>query len=107
MVTRRMRPLRIAGRRVHQIGVPYHFGPNGIATGDGVNDLLPIAMDPNVQIGEFKVATCDIEPGRRPHGKALRTYVEAHAADSDARYDGGLTDRSPEDLQHRAEGREA
>ncbi|CAN5734977.1 formate dehydrogenase [soil metagenome] len=107
MVTRRMRPLRIAGRRVHQIGVPYHFGPNGIATGDGVNDLLPIAMDPNVQIGEFKVATCDIEPGRRPHGKALRTYVEAHAAGSDARYDGGLTDRSPEDLQHRAEGREA
>ena len=78
LVTERMRPLRIGGHTVHQIGVPYHFGPNGRAVGDAANDLLPIVLDPNVHISEFKAATCDIRPGRRPRGPALRAFVEAH-----------------------------
>ena len=29
LVTDRMTPIRIEGRPVHQIGLPYHWGPNG------------------------------------------------------------------------------
>jgi formate dehydrogenase major subunit len=103
MVTDRLRPWRINGRVVHQVGLPYHFGPGGIATGDGANDLLPIAMDPNVHIGEFKVATCAILPGRRPRGAALRAFVEGRVRTTDAGYAGGPPDFTPEDLEHEAE----
>ena len=46
--------------------------------GDSANDLLGLVLDPNVHIGEYKVATCDIRPGRRPRGPALTTYVEGY-----------------------------
>jgi formate dehydrogenase major subunit len=76
LVTERMKPLRIEGRETHQIGVPWHFGPNGLATGDSANNLLSITLDPNVHIQESKVLTCDIRPGRRPHGPELNALVE-------------------------------
>jgi formate dehydrogenase major subunit len=57
MVTQRLQP--------GVVGLPYHWGWRGISTGDSANDLLAIAMDPNVHIQESKVATCDIRPGRR------------------------------------------
>jgi len=65
MVTERVKPLRVGDREIHQIGLPYHWGQNGLARGDSANDLLALALDPNVQIGEYKAATCDIRPGRR------------------------------------------
>jgi formate dehydrogenase major subunit len=33
-------------------------------------------LDPNVHIQEVKAATCDVRPGRRPRGPALRRFVE-------------------------------
>jgi formate dehydrogenase major subunit len=75
MVTDRMKPLRVDGRVVHQIWMPYHWGPTGLTTGDVVNDLFGIVLDPNVFIQESKAATCDIRPGRRPRGPALLDYV--------------------------------
>ncbi|MGH9106161.1 MAG: molybdopterin dinucleotide binding domain-containing protein, partial [Acidimicrobiales bacterium] len=76
LVTERIRPLRVGGRTVHQIGLPFHWGPNGLSTGDSANDLLSAVVDPNVSIQEDKAATCDIRPGRRPRGPALRALVE-------------------------------
>jgi formate dehydrogenase major subunit len=76
LVSERMKPLRVEGRETHQIGVPWHYGTNGIATGDSANDLLSITLDPNVHIQESKVLTCDIRPGRRPHGPELRALVD-------------------------------
>jgi formate dehydrogenase major subunit len=76
MVTERMKPLTVQGKTVHQIGLPYHWGRNGYATGDAVNELTSIALDPNAHIEEVKALTADIHPGRRPRGDALRTYVE-------------------------------
>ena len=67
MVTRRNRPLVIAGDIVHQIAVPYHWGQVGRVRGDVVNDLFELVGDPNVHIPESKVATVDIVPGRRVH----------------------------------------
>jgi len=65
LVTKRMTPLRIGNRTIHQVGIPYHWGYKGISVGDSGNDLLPIALDPNVHIQESKAATCDIRSGRR------------------------------------------
>jgi formate dehydrogenase major subunit len=77
LVTERMTPLTIMGNTVHQIGLPYHWGVgrDAVVEGDGANDLLGVALDPNVQIQESKVGACDIIPGRRPHGDALLRFV--------------------------------
>ncbi|MCP2334293.1 formate dehydrogenase [Actinoalloteichus caeruleus] len=76
VVTDRMTPLFVQGRTVHQIGMPYHWGPNGYTTGDSANELSSITLDPNAHIQEVKAWTADIRPGRRPRGAALRRYVE-------------------------------
>jgi formate dehydrogenase major subunit len=72
LVTSRMKPMRIDGHTIHQIGLPYHWGYRGNVTGDVVNDLLAISEEPNVRIMETKALTCNITPGRRARGpKAL------------------------------------
>jgi formate dehydrogenase major subunit len=77
LVTDRMRPLRVAGRLVHQVGLPYHWGRSGLTTGDSANDLVNVTVEPNVRIQD-KVGTCDIQPGRRPRGPDLLTYVQGY-----------------------------
>ncbi len=78
LVTDRIPPLRVAGRTIHQVGLPYHWGSKGISTGDAANDLFPVVLDANVHIQETKAASCDIRPGRRPRGPALRRFVESY-----------------------------
>ncbi len=75
LVTERAKPLRHGDTVIHQIGVPWHWGSNGLSTGDAANELLSVALDPNVHIMETKAATCDIRPGRRPHGPDLVTFL--------------------------------
>ena len=75
MVTRRVRPMRVDGRVVHQVGLPYHWGQRGLTKGDAANDLAHMALDPNVHIQEVKAFTCDIQPGRRPRGAKLAQLV--------------------------------
>ncbi len=78
LVTDRLRPLRVEGRTVHQLWLPYHWGSTGLTTGDSANDLAGISLDPNVLIQESKVGTCDVRPGRRPTGRALLDLVSAY-----------------------------
>jgi formate dehydrogenase major subunit len=78
MVTERMKPLRADGRTVHQVGLPYHWAGRGLVTGDVVNDLFALALDPNVHIQEVKAASCDVVPGRRPRGEALLEFVAGY-----------------------------
>jgi formate dehydrogenase major subunit len=60
MVTRRIKPMMIDGRKTYQIGVPIHWGYRGIAEDEGrtsltsVNLLSPTAIDPNAYTPEFK-----------------------------------------------------
>ena len=77
LVTERLAPLRVGGRVLHQVGLPYHWGvgSQALVSGDSANDLLGVTLDPNVHIQESKVATCDIRAGRRPTGPALRELV--------------------------------
>jgi formate dehydrogenase major subunit len=61
LVTRRLRPLTIDGKTVHQIGMPWHWGYEGIVTGDVVNELTALVGDPNVTIHEGKAFVCNVE----------------------------------------------
>jgi formate dehydrogenase major subunit len=88
MVTERVKPVTVQGRTLHQIGLPYHWGPNGLTTGDAANELAHLALDPNVHIQEVKALACDIRPGRRPRGPALLTLVAAY------RERAGITDQT-------------
>jgi formate dehydrogenase major subunit len=66
LVTDRLAPLTLDGQTVHQVGLPYHWGANGLAPGDTVNELLGQVLDRNTHISEYKSLTCDVRPGRRP-----------------------------------------
>ncbi len=73
LITPRMRPLWVEGQRVHQVGLPWHWGYLGHSKGDIANDLLAISEEPNVRIMETKALMCSIVPGQRARGRdALR-----------------------------------
>jgi formate dehydrogenase major subunit len=78
LVTTRMRPLRIDGRIVHQVGLPYHWGYQGQVKGDVVNDLLVISEEPNVRIMETKALVCNVVPGRRPRKQAVLQRLDSY-----------------------------
>ena len=78
LVTSRIPPLTVAGRQLHQVGLPYHWGWAGYSTGDAANDLVEISLDPNVHIQEDKAFACDIRPGRRPRGAARPALVREY-----------------------------
>jgi formate dehydrogenase major subunit len=65
----------VLGQPVGGVVAPYHWGGVGIVTGDSANELLALALDNNVHIAEYKVATCDIQPGRRLRGPARLELV--------------------------------
>ena len=60
MVTRRIKPMMIDGKKTYQIGVPIHWGYRGIQEDAGktsltpANLLSPAAIDPNAYTPEFK-----------------------------------------------------
>lgn len=68
LVTERLRPFTIAERRVHQVGMPWHFGWQGLATGDIANVLTAIVGDPNTSMHENKALTCAVRKGRLQPG---------------------------------------
>jgi formate dehydrogenase major subunit len=78
LVTERIPPLTVQGQRLHQVGLPYHWGWAGYSTGDSANDLVEVSLDPNVHIQETKAFACDIRPGRRPTGAARPALVREY-----------------------------
>jgi formate dehydrogenase major subunit len=61
LVTRRLRPFTINGKLVHHVGMPWHWGWQGISTGAVVNELTSLVGDPNVSIHEGKAFVCNVE----------------------------------------------
>ncbi len=61
LVTGRLRPFTINGRRVHQVGLPFHWGYKGYSTGGIANSLTSMVLDPNVSMHESKAFVCNIE----------------------------------------------
>jgi len=82
LITARMRPLWVQGRTLHQVGLPYHWGPSGLAKGDVVNDLLAISEEPNVRIMETKSLLCNVTPGRRQSGAAALSQWKAQMGET-------------------------
>ena len=61
LVTRRMRPMTVAGKTIHHVGMPWHWGYQGLVTGAVTNDLSLMVGDPNVTIHEGKAFVCNVE----------------------------------------------
>jgi formate dehydrogenase-N alpha subunit len=67
MVTKRIKPMMIDGKKTYQIGIPIHWGYRGIAEDAGktslmtANQLSPAAIDPNAYTPEFKGFLVKIE----------------------------------------------
>jgi len=61
LVTDRIKSLTVAGQTVEVIGLPWHFGYQGLVTGDSANALTPRVGDPNTSIPEFKAFLVNAE----------------------------------------------
>lgn len=64
MVTRRLKPLLIDGRVIHQVGLPFHWAFAGEVVGANANDVTAVLADPNVSMHECKAFACDVRAGR-------------------------------------------
>ncbi|HHX49817.1 MAG TPA: formate dehydrogenase, partial [Clostridia bacterium] len=53
-------PLKVNGREVEIVGMPWCFGFKGLAVGASANDLTPFVGDPNTSIPEYKAFLCNI-----------------------------------------------
>lgn len=61
LVTPRLKPFYISGKKVHQVGIIWHFGYKGLVTGPSANELTPHVGDANTMIPEYKAFLCNVE----------------------------------------------
>ncbi len=83
LVTRRLKPFVIDGKVVHEVGIPWHWGYMGLATGDVTNDIVPMVGEPNTTIHEGKVFSGNLRLGRR-RLLAPQIFAERAALDTDS-----------------------
>ena len=65
LVTSRFKPFNLVDKKgkkmvVHQIGLPWHFGYEGLVTGASANLLTPHVGDANTNIPEYKAFLCNV-----------------------------------------------
>ena len=69
VVTKRIRPLRVNGKEIHTVGIPMHWGFDGLTKpGYLTNTLTPFVGDANTQTPEFKAFLVNVE--KAPAGVA-------------------------------------
>ena len=69
LVTKRIQPLKVNGKEVHTVGIPVHWGFNGLTRpGYLTNTLTPFVGDASVQTPEFKAFLVNVE--KAPEGVA-------------------------------------
>jgi anaerobic selenocysteine-containing dehydrogenase len=62
LVTNRFEPMNITGiGEVDQVGIFWHWGYTGIATGHSANRLTAHVGDANTRIPEYKAFLCKVE----------------------------------------------
>jgi anaerobic selenocysteine-containing dehydrogenase len=62
MVTKRIPTLKVAGKEVETVGIPIHWGFEGLAVpGYVTNTLTPSVGDANIQTPEYKAFLVDIQ----------------------------------------------
>jgi formate dehydrogenase major subunit len=83
LVTGRLRPFTIDGQLIYQVGMLWHYGWSGYATGDIANALTAVVGEPNTSIHENKSLTCNLRRGRLSGGDPDRAPAEhAHLVDT-------------------------
>lgn len=55
-----LNPLMVGGKEVEIVGVPWHWGYQGLGKGESANVLTVALGDPNTQIPEYKACLCNI-----------------------------------------------
>jgi len=63
LVTERIKPFMINDKKVYQVGIPWHWGYQGVmksARGDITNDLVASLGDPTTFIQESKALLCNV-----------------------------------------------
>jgi formate dehydrogenase major subunit len=63
IVTKRFKPFQLNGKTIHQIGLPWHWGFQGLCVGDSANKLSPHVGDANTMIPEFKAFLVRVKKG--------------------------------------------
>jgi formate dehydrogenase major subunit len=82
VVTKRIKALDVAGKRIHQIGVPIHWGFTGAAKqGFLANTLTPFVGDANTQTPEFKSFLVNVE---KDDGSKPKLVVQEPVKSADA-----------------------
>jgi len=66
LVTGRIRPLNLGEKQVEQVAIVWHFGYEGLATGDSANILTPHVGDADTRIPEYKAFLCDVQKAPKP-----------------------------------------
>jgi formate dehydrogenase major subunit len=62
VVTKRIKPLKVNGKEVHTVGIPLHWGFDGLTKpGYLTNTLTPFVADANVHTPEFKAFLVNVE----------------------------------------------
>jgi formate dehydrogenase major subunit len=63
LVTKRLGPLTVGGKKVYHVGIPIHWGFVGLKTGDHwlANALTPFVGDANARTPEFKAFLVNVE----------------------------------------------
>jgi formate dehydrogenase-N alpha subunit len=62
VITKRLQPLMVNGKKLHHVGIPIHWGFKGLAkSGYLTNTLTPFVGDANTQTPEFKSFLVNIE----------------------------------------------
>jgi formate dehydrogenase major subunit len=64
IVTRRLRPVLIEGRMVHQIGLSFHWAFAGEVVDGNANELTALLANPNLSMHESKAFACQVHAGR-------------------------------------------
>ena len=93
LVTDRIKPIVVQGRKTHQIGLPYHWGTRGLTTGGSANDL-PRSRSTRMSTSRSRRRS---RSGSGPAGGPKRPRTREHGGRSPARRPAGMpTSRSGE-----------
>ena len=82
VVTGRLQPLNVNHRKLYHVGLLWHYGWSGYATGDIANALTAVVGEPNTSIHENKSLTCNLRKGRLHAGRPIVPEEHAHQVDT-------------------------
>jgi formate dehydrogenase major subunit len=82
VVTGRLRPLNVNHRKLYHVGLLWHYGWSGYATGDIANALTAVIGEPNTSIHENKSLTCNLRKGRLHAARSIVPEEHAHRVDT-------------------------